>query len=336
LALVAAVFALTHDAELRAFNNWATKFDKSYESEAAFEHAFHNYMASVERVASNNKRTGKHYYGLTKFADMSPQEFKTMYLRCNHANRAATADMALHNVAPRPPRSFAAPSKFDWRDHNAVTDVKDQGQCGSCWAFSATENIESMNILKGHDSVKLSPEQIVDCDTTDQGCNGGDTPTAFAYVTAAGGLDTDASYPYTAGGGQAGPCNFSPSSVGAKINNFTWAIPACIQNPSCDNQDVNLLRNQLASIAPFAICVYAQTWQDYQSGIFDDSTCTHDYNKLDHCVQLVGYDWDAGYWLVRNSWNTNWGESGYIRISNTAANGNLCGVADEVNFANAL
>jgi len=345
--VVAVVLASRHerDAHMHRFNAWMTRFDKSYESEAEFEHAFHNFVASVARVDANNKRTGKNYYGLTKFSDMSPEEFSRTYLRAKHSSKTASISRSAGaRVLPKPHKhqKAAIPDTFDWRttDPFPVTAVKDQGQCGSCWAFSATENIESMHVMKHgkNKKVELSPEQIVDCDQGrgDQGCQGGDTPTAFQYVTAQGGLDTNASYPYTAGGGQAGTCQFDASNVGAKINNFTWAIPLCTD--SCDNQPVDDLRSHLTNVGPFAICVYAQTWQDYQGGStpFDDASCVHAYNQLDHCVQLVGYDQNQKYWIVRNSWNTNWGNDGYIYIDSTVAGGNLCGIADEVNFANAL
>jgi C1A family cysteine protease len=188
--------------------------------------------------------------------------------------------------------------------------------------------------LAGNDLAALSPEQIVDCDTVDQGCNGGDTPTAFAYVTQAGGLESDAAYPYTAGSGESGTCTFDESQVVAKINNFTWVIPECLD--SCDSQDMGTVQSKLATVAPFAICVYAEPWQDYSGGIFNDQSCSHDAPSLDHCVQLVGYDNGDGYWLVRNSWAADWGENGYIRVSTKEAKGNLCGILDEVNYANAV
>jgi hypothetical protein len=318
---------------LSQFNAWQIKFNKVYDNVPDFEHAIANFQASMARVAANNARTGGSYYGLTKFADLSPAEFKAMYLRSGggKGRREGPSDAPV-----LPPSDIAPPATFDWRKNSVtvVSPVKDQGQCGSCWAFSATENIESMWALKTGSLPILAPEQIVDCDTVDAGCNGGDTPTAFEYVTQAGGLDTETSYPYTAGdSGEGGSCQFSDSNIGARINNFTWAIPEC--SGSCNSQSISDVQSKLATVAPFAICVYAEPWQDYSGGIFSDSTCSHDYSSLDHCVQLVGYDNNAGYWIVRNSWNTDWGESGYIRVSTKVAKGNLCGIMDEVNFANA-
>jgi len=317
---------------LSEFNAWQIKFNKVYTNVPDFEHAISNFQASIERVAANNKRTGGDYYGLTKFADLSTAEFKATYLKSG-GGRGRPADLVADVL---PPSDIAAPATFDWRNANpaVVSPVKDQGQCGSCWAFSATENIESMWALKHGQLPILGPEQIVDCDDVDAGCNGGDTPTAFQYVIQAGGQDTEDSYPYTAGqSGEGGSCAFDQSNIAASITNFTWAIPEC--SGSCNSQSLSDVQSKLATVAPFAICVYAEPWQDYSGGIFSDSTCSHDYSSLDHCVQLVGYDNNQGYWIVRNSWNTDWGEDGYIRVSTKVAKGNLCGILDEVNFAGA-
>jgi len=336
--LAVAVANVHHGAKyspqlLSQFNAWQIKFNKVYTTVPDFEHAISNFQASIARVNANNKRTGGDYYGLTKFADMSTAEFKATYLNSG-GGRGRRSDMVADVL---PPSTQAAPATWDWRNSNpaVVSPVKDQGQCGSCWAFSATENIESMHALKHGDLPILGPEQIVDCDDVDAGCNGGDTPTAFEYVTQAGGQDTEDSYPYKAGqSGEGGSCAFSESNIGASISNFTWAIAEC--SGSCNSQSMSDVQSKLATVAPFAICVYAEPWQDYSGGIFSDSTCSHDYGSLDHCVQLVGYDNNSGYWIVRNSWAADWGEEGYIRVSTKVAKGNLCGIMDEVNFANAV
>lgn len=317
---------------LSQFNGWQLKHKKVYGSVEEFEHAMDNFKASVARVAQKNAASeGANWAGLTKFSDLSPAEFKKIYLRATHnADTARKMREVIRDVLPI--TNVAAPTSVDWRTHtpSVVSAVKDQGQCGSCWAFATTESIESMWALAGNDLVELSPEQIVDCDTVDAGCNGGDTPSAFAYVTEAGGLDTEASYPYTAGSGDSGSCQFESSNVGATIDQFTWVIPEC--TGSCDSQSMSQVQSKLATVGPFAICVYAEPWQDYAGGVFNDATCTHAYSDLDHCVQLVGYT--PNYWLVRNSWAADWGEAGYIYVSTKVAKGNLCGIMDEVNFAN--
>jgi len=328
LVIAYAVTATRYTPELLSqFNAWQIKYNKVYNSVTEFDHAITNFMASLQRIEANNKPGGTSY-GLTKFSDLSPAEFKAQYLKCGHAGRTPRSDSA--SVLPH--THVKAPSTVDWRTHtpSVVTDVKDQGQCGSCWAFSATEAIESFWALAGNNIVELSPEQIVDCDTVDAGCNGGDTPSAYDYVSQAGGLDTAASYPYTAGNGDSGPCQFDQSNVAAKISNYTWVIPEC--TGSCNSQSMSQVQSKLATVGPFSICVYAEPWQDYSGGIFNDASCTHASSDLDHCVQMVGYT--SNYWIIRNSWNTDCGEEGYIYVSTKEAKGNLCGVLDEVNYPN--
>jgi len=255
--------------------------------------------------------------------DLSVEEFKQMYTGFKPSGVLANAKVARTKF-----RSRAAPSTFDWRDKGAVSPVKDQGQCGSCWAFSTTEEIESMWFLKKGNLSILAPQQIVDCDTVDQGCNGGDTPTAYAYVEQAGGMEPESDYPYT---GTGGTCNANPSDFVASISGFEYATPPC--NDTCTNQDEDTLKSNLASRGPVSICVDAEIWQTYSGGVIEPSDgCDSDYSELDHCVQLVGYNSDSTgtYWIVRNSWNTDWGNSGYIYLRYGS---NVCGVADEATFA---
>jgi len=191
-----------------------------------------------------------------------------------------------------------------------VTPVKDQGQCGSCWAFSATETIESYWALAGNTLVGLSEEQIVDCDTNDGGCNGGNTQTAYQYVYSAGGMDTESAYPYNGGGSS---CNFDASGVVAKIQN---------QGSSIDGEDG--IYSQTSTAGPVSVCVAASTWQNYQGGIL--TSCD---TQVDHCVQLTGYynyGQSNAYWNVRNSWGADWGESGYIWV---AIGQDLCQIGDD-------
>jgi len=160
----------------------------------------------------------------------------------------------------------------------------------------------------------LAPQQIVDCDTTDEGCNGGFPSSAYDYVKSAGGMEPETDYPYRAVDGH---CAFKQADVYANISSYKYATT---------EGDETTLKQNLVSASPLSICVDAANWQDYSGGVMTTWNCCW-VCMLDHCVQLVGYDSTAKppYYIVRNSWGTDWGESGYIRIE---MGDNACGITD--------
>jgi len=168
---------------------------------------------------------------------------------------------------------------------------------------------------KANSSLRLSEQQVVDCDKEDDGCDGGDPPSAYKYIISAGGLEDEKTYPYTA---RDGSCKFKSTSVVAKISSWKYA---------CQSKDETTLQNNLVSWGPVSICVDAEYWQYYQSGVLTAWECAW-INQLDHCVLLVGYDTTATtpYWIVRNSWGTSWGVNGYIYLSMKQ---NTCGMTEE-------
>jgi C1A family cysteine protease len=265
---------------------------------------------------------------LNKFADLSNSEFLERYTGLRGPLIHDTdADHQFEWIQPQ-----AYPASVDWRSKGVVTGVKDQGQCGLCWAFSAVEEMESMWALaKNITAIKLSPQQVVSCDkgAGDLGCQGGDTVVAYKYMIKAG-LESEESYPYKSGdSGSDGKCVFDASKVVATMHNFTYATPPCMD--SCSHQDEDTLQANLEKTGPVSICVAADSWQFYSGGILS-SNCPKAYSSLDHCVQLVGWATSATnvpYWLIRNSWNTDWGIQGYIHVKKGS---NLCGIADEATF----
>jgi len=312
------------------FAVWKVRFNKSYETPEEEANRFKVFKETVEFVA-RRRAEGAKSLGLTKFADVPKKEFEAAYL--NYIPVRGNTDVSHIDVTQ--PTSDSTPASKDWRDAGAVTAVKDQGYCGSCWAFSATEQIESQYFLAGNTLTEFSPQQIVSCDTTDAGCNGGDSITAFDYVKSAGGLATEADYPYTSGArGVTGSCQ-SFTVAGGDVSGYTYATPACTSR-KCDSQDEDTLIANIGSTAPASICVDASEWSAYSGGVFDGS-CNSGYYQLDHCVQLIGYSGYSGsadsssdgYYIVRNSWGSDWGEDGMIWLS---MGSNACGVATEATF----
>jgi len=312
------------------FEEFIVKFEKKYESKKEKIRKFLNFQKNWFHAEKLNKKEGRAVHGVTKFMDLSKEEFKNMYLTYKQPEKPSNITVY------EPPADFVLRdnSKWDWREHGAVTPVKDQGQCGSCWAFSTAEEVESASFMAGNPLEEFSVEQIVSCDDSDGGCNGGDTGTGLQYVINTGGLASKADYPYTSGNGDSGRCK-SFNIEGGAIKGMSYATPSCNWG-GCNSQNEDQLKTSLASGGPVSICVNAEEWQTYQGNgeIMTNSSCGgHRARDLDHCVQLVGYDTNSSgesYWLVRNSWNTNWGNGGYIYLK---LGDNVCGVANEARLA---
>jgi len=217
-------------------------------------------------------------------------------------------------------QSIEAPEEHDWRDHSAVSAVKDQASCGSCWAFSAVGNIEGINAIKNPSAAvkTFSEQQLVDCDKVDAGCNGGLMTNAFTYITQAGGLLSDADYKYTA---RRGTCRFSKDKVAVKINGYVTV-----------GEDEEEMKKAVHQTGPLAIAINASSFQWYDEGILDESAAECNPAGLNHGVTLVGYGVENGtpYWTIKNSWGKSWGETGYIRI---ARGKGTCGLNKDVSSA---
>jgi C1A family cysteine protease len=289
------------------FTEFVQKYNKVYGQEE-FGQRYTAFKDNLNRIDALNANQKTATFGINEFADLTPAEFSKMYKGYKKSNVAVPTGV----FAPTVP--IAPPTSWDWRTQGVVTAVKNQEQCGSCWAFSATEGVESAWKMAGHTLDILSPQQIVDCDTSDAGCDGGDLPTAFAYVHKEG-LETEKAYPYK---GVDETCKYKAADVDARISGFQYATTSR-----------NEPAMQTASYAhgPLSICVDAETWQTYTGGIIT-SNCGQ---SLDHCVQIVGWATsnNVDYWIIRNSWGTDWGISGYLYV---ARNKNLCGVADEATY----
>jgi len=264
------------------------------------------FEANMVKAEELNAQEPHARFGASPFADLSETEFQRYH---NAGRHYANADRSAWQLAKPYGASVVAAAgsaPIDWRARGAVTSVKDQGACGSCWAFSTTGNVEGQWFLAGHPLVPLSEEQLVDCDTSggDQGCNGGLPMDAYKYIADCGGLESEADYAYDAGRHHG--CAFNKSKVTAVISGGK-ALP---------NNEAQMLAF-LEKQGPISVGVNAASgWQTYVGGILSSSGCPA--SDIDHGVLAVGYGTDASggsYWIVKNSWGSMWGEQGYIRLA---------------------
>jgi C1A family cysteine protease len=296
LLLLVAVQAGTLQQNIQAFQAFITQYGKTY-SDLEYGYRFNVFVENLARAAAYQAaETGTARYGVTQFMDLTPDEFRANYLLPKDLFKNFKVDPA---KVMKPLTPVPVPTTFDWRDKGAVTPVKDQGQCGSCWAFSATETIESYHFLAGKPLISLSPQQIVDCDKTSYGCNGGWTQHAFDYVEKSRGLDTEASYPYHA---TDGTCRANEGVVGATISSWKYIT---------QNDDENAMLQAAYQTGPLSICVDASSWAYYKGGVI--RSCG---TQVDHCVVITGFTNIGGVdaWTVRNSWGTSWGVGGYLYV----------------------
>jgi len=305
--------------DLHQFNLWRIKYNKTYEHKTNLTSQFSAWKKNREFINKHNEKSTDYELELNYFADI---HWATWMHR-----KAYNSIMAEHTGKYEIPildedfDNIAIPDSVDWRDKNVVTPIKNQQQCGSCWAFSAVGSMEGQHALKTSQLISLSESQIVDCDVngSDAGCNGGFMDGAFKYVIAQGGIDTEKSYPYNP---EDNPCTFNKSNVGAIFSAY---------------KDVkggeSGLKNAVAAIGPIAVGIDASSaqFQFYKSGVYYDSTCSS--TMLDHGVLVVGYGTTQNgtdYWIVKNSWGPNWGNKGYIYMSRNRDNN--CGIATQPSY----
>ena len=216
------------------------------------------------------------------------------------------------------PEGFEAPAEIDWRTKGAVTEVKDQGQyCGSCWAFSSTGSLEGQHFRKTGKLVSLSEQNLLDCtdDYGNQGCDGGFMDNAFKYVYNNHGIDTEISYPYQ--GMEYFRCRFSNATVGATDKGYV-DIP---------KGDEDALAKAVATVGPVSVAIDAShdSFMFYSHGIYQERACSSE--NIDHAVLVVGYN--PGFWIVKNSWGTEWGDNGYVKMKRGI---NMCAIASFASY----
>jgi cathepsin L len=304
--LLGVAFALSESEYQSSFTFWMQQHQKSYHHDS-FLLRYRVFKSNLDFINAHNAANKTFTVALNKYADLTGAEYASL-LGTRHTVHGKTV---VHSSPVK-----ALPPKWNWNTLGAVTPIKNQEQCGSCWAFSTTGSTEGCHFLTKHKLVSLSEQNLVDCSGNqgNQGCDGGLMTQAMQYIISNNGIDTESSYPYTA---QDGNCVFNAANVGATLKSF-------VNVNTGDEADLQ----QKVHLGPTSVAIDAShsSFQFYSSGVYNEPDCST--SQLDHGVLAVGWGHDAtggDYWIVKNSWGTDWGLNGFIWMSRN--NNNQCGIA---------
>jgi len=297
-------YALSEAEYQSSFTFWMQQHQKSYHHDE-FLLRYRTFKSNLGFINAHNAKNATFSVALNKFGDLSAEEFSQLYLGTRF-----TATGPMHKSAPQ-----ALPASWNWNTRGAVTPIKNQGQCGSCWSFSTTGSTEGCHFITTKKLVSLSEQNLMDCSTSqgNQGCDGGLMTQAMDYIISNGGVDTESYYPYTA---EDGTCHFSKSNIGATLKKYT----------NVKQGDENDLQAKVY-LGPTSVAIDASqsSFQFYNSGVYSDPDCST--SQLDHGVLAIGWgvSGKSDYWVVKNSWGTDWGLNGFIWMARN--DGNMCGIA---------
>ncbi|XP_023529748.1 cysteine protease XCP1-like [Cucurbita pepo subsp. pepo] len=298
------------DKTIELFESWMSRHSKTYRSIEEKLHRFEIFLDNLKHIDETNKKVSSYWLGLNEFADLSHEEFKSKYLglKVEFPRKRSARGFSYWDVED-------VPESVDWRLKGAVTPVKNQGSCGSCWAFSTVAAVEGINQIVTGNLTSLSEQELIDCDRSfNNGCYGGLMDYAFQYIMSNSGLRKEDDYPYLM---EEGKC------IREKEQFDVVTISGYEDVPANDEQSLlKALSNQPVSVA---IEASGRNFQFYKGGIFTGRCGT----EMDHGVTAVGYGSSEGtdYIIVKNSWGPKWGENGYIRMKrNTGKPEGLCGI----------
>lgn len=313
---LALVSALTEQEYRDQFTSWMNKYRKAY-SASEFQTRYNIFKSNLDYINQWNAQNTLTVLGTNIFADLSNEEYQSIYL----GTKITAPETEPEN------RVGTYTATVDWRTKNAVTPIKNQGQCGSCWSFSTTGSTEGAHALATGNLVSLSEQNLVDCtfdvshpEYNNSGCDGGLMSHAFTYIIENKGIDTEASYPYE---GVVGKCRYNSANSAATLSSYNNVT-------SGSEADLETAANQ----QPVSVAIDAShmSFQLYSGGIYHDIFCSS--VNLDHGVLVVGYGTDTdnneNYWIVKNSWGTSWGLDGYIYMSKDRNNN--CGIATMASY----
>ncbi len=332
LLLIATIFATAQAVSFFELVNqeWTTfkmEHNKIYKNDVEERFRMKIFMDNKHKIAKHNgnyeMKKVSYKLKMNKYGDLLHHEFVNTLNGFNKSiNTQLRSERPLSFAAFIEPANVVLPKTIDWRELGAVTPVKDQKQCGSCWSFSATGALEGQHFRRTGVLVSLSEQNLIDCSGKygNNGCNGGLMDQAFQYIKENGGLDTEFSYPYEA---ENDKCRYNPENNGASDIGFV-DIP---------EEDEHKLKAAVATMGPVSVAIDAshQSFQFYSEGIYYEPECSS--RNLDHGVLVVGYGTDENgqdYWLVKNSWSESWGSNGYIKMARNKQN--HCGIASSASY----
>lgn len=322
-SLFAATKSFLIEDSWNQFTHFQTRFQKIYNNPEEVESRFNIFKSNLKTILNHNSAHNHNFtMSINQFTDLTPEEFKTQYA-------SGYKPLESFGCSRFTTHSDILPASIDWTTSGKVNPIRDQGQCGSCWAFAATANAESIWAIATNQLLDLSEQYLVDCATGigyfNQGCNGGQPDSALKFMIN-NGQCAETDYPYTQ---KQGTCNDTPCTTNVEF-------AACYDVTPNDQQALASATAQ----NPVIIAIEADTryFQSYSSGILTDALKCG--TNLDHAVEIVGYGTENGidYWKVRNSWSTSWGEQGYFRLqrSDSTNDPGVCGLAMEPSFISTI
>lgn len=306
---------LPSNATTVLFESWKQEHSKSYKSDSEEIYRRTVFHQNVQKINTHNGSGASYTMAVNQFADLTAQEFKNTYLGANISSTSSKNFKYLPEVDT---------ASVDWRTKGAVTGVKNQAQCGSCWAFSTTGSLEGGFFLKTGKLVSMSEQLLVGCSKEggNAGCNGGLMDNAFQYVEK-NGMESESDYPY--------PWLFH---TGCKYNKAKvipgFSLKGYSDVPKNDSDQLKAAVDK----QPISIAMDAESLQMYSSGIFNNKNCG---TQLDHGILIVGYGEEDSkkFWIVKNSWGASWGEKGYFRITRSEGKGvGMCGLTESASYPN--
>jgi len=305
--LLAAICANALTTE-HSFQSWMDKHNKNYVNEAEYTYRLGVYRSNLEFIEEHNKLNVGFTVAMNQFGDLTVGEFSDMYNNYKmDSNRTLDVIEFVGDMA----------GAVDWRTKGAVTGVKNQGKCGSCWSFSTTGAVEGQWAIHKGKLVSLSEQQLIDCSRSygNHGCDGGLMDNAFNYIKSNGGIDTEKSYPYEA---KEASCRFKSANVAAKVSG----------HHDVKSGDEASLAKALDQVGPISVAIDAShsSFQFYSGGTYYEAACSS--TRLDHGVLAVGYGSD--HYIVKNSWGDSWGSQGYIMMARNRHNN--CGIATSASY----